>query len=176
MTFVDAVILTYSKPHKVFTEEVVEYTVSESTVIEDGCNVSTRFRVRNGRKSGLTLINNIHVGQPVSVSAHDGIDVGFHDILELSGVGDVLDPWRELGVPDEIMSPDDRAGLGSLFEDLTVRCDYDKGITATRRTKSAPVQLKTPRSAWITSHFISFSGVYWLNSPSRIGSNLSSAR
>jgi hypothetical protein len=36
MTLADLVTLTYSKPHKVFTEEVVEYTVSESTVIEDG--------------------------------------------------------------------------------------------------------------------------------------------
>lgn len=76
------------------------------------------------------------MGEPVSVSPHDGIDVGLHDILDLFSVGDVLNPLGKLGVPDEGVASDNGAGLGSLFEDLTV--SYGNDTTARDRDVPSP--------------------------------------
>jgi hypothetical protein len=121
----------------------------------------------------LTLIDNIDMSEPVTISTQDSVDVSLHDALEVLGIGNVLYPRWELRVPDECMTPNNSTSLFSLVHDLSSASSL---VRWKELTRSAPVQLKTPLSAWMTSHFISFSGVYWSNSPSKIGSNLSSAR
>lgn len=69
-------------------------------------------------KSRLTLIDHIDVSHLRSVSTHDRVNVGLHDALEIAGVCDILNPHRELRVPDEGMTTNDRAGLFGLGKDL----------------------------------------------------------
>jgi hypothetical protein len=59
------------------------------------------------------------MGQPVPVSAHDGIDVTLHDTLEVLRIGDVLNPLRQLRVPNEVVTSNDGSCFGCLIENLS---------------------------------------------------------
>jgi hypothetical protein len=78
---------------------------------------SLRAKVSPAR-SELTLIDYIDVSHLRSVPAHDRVNVGLHDALEIGCVGDILHPHRELRVPDEGVTTNDRAGLFGLGKDL----------------------------------------------------------
>lgn len=167
--------MTYRDADKVLAEQVVKDAVAPGAVVKDSCTLphgKDRETVKR-----LTLINSVNMRQTITIPPQDSVNVGLHHFQQLVLVGNVLHPLRQLRVPHKRMATDDGAGLCRLVKDLRLsyRPARSPSVLVTF-TKSAPVQLKTPRSGCTTSHLSSFSCVYWSNCAFKIGSKRGSER